>query len=339
MFAVALGGLVINLFAKGDLRYLEDGHAIPAQVLEVVRAPSHIVNGVVTHYGIHVNLSILPQMLPKGMPVDHTNWLVKVCDDPGIEIKTPKFRPGDWVAAVYLPENFSNSLKIYECLDIHPDGGMQAVRPDVLSKAFSKQRYVLIFTACAIAAGYLIAGLATRGFYTPLEFRFSETMLPTIVLAAVIGTSILYLLANCQVEQVAAPHETSVNMNPSFRERVGDGGLFLLILGSYLMSLLASQGMLQAANAWLDSGEARPVPAVVTAIKPDPWLGGLIKSYEVWLACEPLDVADHRIRVNGEAGEQLFTETRNAWASGNTAASRLRVRPGAFGWAWVQGID
>ena len=215
----------------------------------------------------------------------------------------PRLDVGDYATAVYIPgKDVESSLRLYAFLDVSPRTNIRAGQD--AGSAASQALYIVAVFALAFV---LLGSVYAIERYAPLDA-------PPLPIALAAATGGLVMAA------IFVAHARWQNESRAFRQLLGPAivGLFVGGMGGGGGSLLL--------NAWLDRGPARTVPAEIVEFWTTTY-NFVFRSYSI----------EYRLD-NYPKSEKLLTTLEHMHEFRGPEAV-VKIKPGAFGWEWVESIE
>jgi hypothetical protein len=313
---------------SGPYRYVREGVPVVAKILGLEKAVSRIVNGVPASYAIWAAVAL------RHPERDDVVTLRLKSNDFSASAKDryeAPHRVGDYVTAVYLPGRFEKSLRLYSFLELSPRVCLRRA-----ATASSPWATALGVLALVLLFAVLFANVYAFGRYQPLDFEYGRALVPMAAGGLVLGGGMLAgLYGHHRREQTKAVQRsrqarTRGGAVESTAPFLGTGPYrwiigAMVVLGAPLLGALTALCWCFLANAWLDTSEARAVPAKVESMTQTTHallfreyeiefsLAGSAKKHELWSTPDELDA--------------FTSDSAVAW-----------VREGRLGWPWVARI-
>lgn len=315
----------------GRRRWVRDGTPLVTQVLELVKAPSQIVNGTPTQGRFTATVVFAhPDTGVRAvaeLSSDDFSW------DAREQYETP-FRVGDYATALFLPGQLEKSLRLYAFL------GLRAEHQLRRAPAHAEQRSPWLAAAgiagIALLFTMLVGALLAYGLYEPIDFDYWRAAVPSAVGAIVLGAGLfaaLWQLHRSQLRRSAEHNRRAladggaVELATPFLGSGTHGGIVrvAVVLGAPLLGGVLTLCGLFFANAWLDESAPRREPVRIEQLVTTTH-GFVLRQYQI-----EYSFADTQAR-----GRLLSTPEHMATLTGEPAVAL--VREGAFRWPWVAAI-
>ena len=172
----------------GRRRWVRDGSPLVTQVLELVKAPSTIVNGTPAQGRFTATVAFMhPETAVPSLAQlesDDFSW------DAREQYDTP-FRVGDYVTALSLPGQFEKSLRLYAFLGLRAEHELR--RQQAAHRSSPWVVAALLFGVAALFTG-LVGGCVAYGLYEPIDFAYRRAALPSTVGAIALGGGLIACL-------------------------------------------------------------------------------------------------------------------------------------------------
>ena len=316
---------------RGPFRYVRDGLPLAVRVLEVVKAPTAIVNGQPTTHGF---VAMVGYRHPEtGEPTvvaiksnDFSSSRKEAYDTP--------FKVGDDVTAVYLPGRLAKTLRLYAFLELSPDVNLR-LRPSARTPTSPVKIAALVVAIPALFLA-LLANLYAFGRYQPIEFAFPQAVVPAVTGALLLGGGLFAALYfGHRAEQGRIRERALAALATGKAVEVGTPfmghGLrawvlrVVVVAGSLLLGGLTAVCWCFMANAWLDRSPSRPVPATIVGMTMTTHTF-LFREYEL------------EYRLEGSAEKKKLLTTPQHLSGLRDRQAVAHVRDGRFGWPWVETV-
>lgn len=326
----AAGAYVAYARRRGPFRYVREGLPLAARVVELVKAPSTIVNGAAS---THAFTAAIVFRHPDTGEV--TAAQVKSGDFSSArkDAYEAPFKVGQDVTAVYLPGRLETTLRLYAFLDLSPDVNMTARKADAAASPWKTAALI-----AAIPAFFLVlfANVYAFGRYQPVQFAFAQAAVPVVAGGLLLGGGLftgLYLAHRREQDEIgrraarAQAEGTAVETGTPF---VGHGlhGWVLrgvLAIGAPFLGGLTALCWCFMANAWLDGSAPRPVAATVERMTMTTH-AFVFREYEL------------EFRLEGSTGKHELLTTPEHLSQFADDHAVAYVRAGRFGWPWVETV-
>ena len=337
LLALAAIGKLKERFAAGPYRYIREGRPLVARVVELVKGPAAIVNGQASRYAFTAVIEFSDPAT--GVVVRRD---VKSSDFMDKNAYQTSFRVGDYVTAIYLPNQYPASLRLYGFLDLMPDLGL-IPRQKGNETTQGNKKSTLWSTLLGVAAifGLFLAlfwNLYAYGRYQPIAFEHRLAMWPMIAGAVILGGGLFLGLwlnergtrrlrreRNALAE--AAGEAIEVGATTPFQQR-GLHGWFLKIIlpfGSLLLGALTALCWCYTINACLDTSAPEMRPVVITNMTMTTH-SFLFRHYDIEYTVPP------------DASKMKFLTTPEHMMQFEGPLGIAEVHRGYLGWPWVKDI-
>jgi hypothetical protein len=180
-------GFVQRFVVAGPYRYIREAMPLVARVLSLIKAPTLIVEGHPTTYAILAKIEFRNPDSGQLQTADakSTDFASSVRSE-----YTTSFKVGDYVTAVYFHGDFAKSLQIYSFLDLMPDVGLVRRNDRQTQWGYVWKIPGLILIVIGFL-GILFWDIIAFGRYEPLNFGFSQGLIPFAAGAVVLGGGLI----------------------------------------------------------------------------------------------------------------------------------------------------
>jgi hypothetical protein len=334
---IGIGSLALAAVSWADLslragraRWVRDGSPLVAQVLELVKAPSAIVNGNPAQGRFTATVAFEhPETAAAAvahLQSDDFSW------DAREQYDTP-FRVGDYVTALFFPGQFDKSLRLYAFLGLRAE---HELRRDRAKPSSPWVVVALLFGLATLFTG-LVGGCIAYGLYEPIDFDYGRAAVPIAVGAIGLGGALLaalWLMHRAQVRKSAEYNRRAIESGAAIELTtpfLGSGahGWIVgtaVVLGAPLVGGVLTLCWLFFANAWLDESEPSSEPARIENLVMTTH-GLVFREYQI----------EYELSASGARGKLLSTPEHMATLASPDAVAL--VRAGALGWPWVESIE
>jgi hypothetical protein len=316
----------------GRRRWVRDGSPLVAQVLELVKAPSAIVNGTPAQGRFTATVAfVYPETAVPAvaqLQSDDFSW------DAREQYDTP-FRVGDYVTALFLPGRFEKSLRLYTFLGLRAEHELRRE----LHRAKPNSPWAVAALLVGLAALFtgLVGGFIAYGLYEPIDFDYRRAAVPIAAGAILLGGALLaslWLLHRAQVRKSAEHNRRALESGGAIELAtpfLGSGAhgwivRIAVVLGAPLVGAALAVCWLFFANAWLDESAQRREPVQIENLVMTTH-GLVFREYQI----------EYALSGSGARGKLLSTPEHMATLT--SADGVALVRAGAFGWPWVEAIE
>ncbi|HET6883239.1 MAG TPA: hypothetical protein VFI31_23920 [Pirellulales bacterium] len=331
LLAMAAFAMLKDRFTAGPYRYIREGQPLVARVVELVKAPALIVNGQASRYAFTAVIEFCDPLtgVIATYPAKSSDFIDK-------NAYQTSFRVGDYVTAVYLPNQYPTSLRLYAFLDLMPDLGLIRRQKGAEKKTVWSMLLgvVLIF---GIFLG-LFWNVYAYGRYEPIAFEHRLAMWPMIAGAVILGGAMFLGLwlherrtqrrrheRNALAE--AAGEAIEVGEASAFQQG-GLHGWFLKIIlpfGCLLLGAATALCWCFTINACLDTSASEMRPAIITNMTMTTH-SFLFRHYDIEYTLPP------------DASKMKFLTTPEHMAQFAGPAAIAEIHQGYLGWPWVKNI-
>jgi hypothetical protein len=329
--ALAVLGTVAYVLAselRKVRRYIEVGEVGLARVVDLVKAPVLIYNGVPSMYAFLARLELPNESGELGhVDVQSRQFSADAKD----RVHTP-IRVGELVPVVWLPGKKETTVQIYDFLEATNEHALVRERR---SESASLARLLATIAAMILLFFVLFWNLYAFGRYQPLEFDFARQIWAPFGVAAGIVTFGLILglrshlrknrLKNEQNAQALASGE-AVEAPATWDWRTRALMLFVALPGLYLLAGLTLLLWCFTANSLLDNSPPQRVPVQITEMTQTTH-NFLFRHY------------DMKFRRLGEEKDHSMLTTPEHLDQFVLPVGMAVVRQGRFGWPWVETIE
>lgn len=331
LLAMAIFGKLKDRFTQGPYRYIREGQPLVARVVELVKAPTVVVNGQASRHAFTAVIEFSDPVtgVTARIPAKSSDFIDK-------NAYQTSFRVGDYVTAIYLPNKYPASLRLYAFLDLMPDLGLvRRQKGDEQKSAWWTLFGVVLIFGMFLA---LFWDIYAYGRYEPIAFDHRLAMWPMIAGAVILGGGFLVGIwlherrsqrlkreRNAQAE--AAGEAVEVGESTPLEQR-GLHGWFLKIILPFGCLLLGAGTALCwcfTINACLDTSAPEMRPALITEMTMTTH-SFLFRHYDIEYMVPP-DTAKMTFLTTPEHMEQFAGPVGLA-----------EIHQGYLGWPWVKDI-
>jgi hypothetical protein len=305
-------------------RYIEEGDAAFARVTALKKTPVSIHEGQILTYAFVANVEIAD---PETGAVLQLELKSRDFSSSKKDRVSCAFRVGDYVPAVWLPNQFGTTLQLYDFVEITPEHAL------VFEEETATVSQVVLTVFGVMAFFFVIFwSVYSIGRYAPIDFEFRQGVVPLAV-GAVLGIAAFISWHFYQqgvrrkvAERNAAALAAGEGVEVEQKRRAGWFWTLILALGSAFISGLAVLSWCYTANALLDRSPAKVVPVNIT---------GMVQVTHKFIFREyklkfrrPNDLKDHELMTTPEHLDTFIVPAGNA-----------QIRAGWLGWPWVETVD
>jgi hypothetical protein len=315
----------------GPFRYVRDGLPLAARVVEIVKAPTAIVNGTPSTHGFVATVVFRDPESGELVQADvKSNDFSSARKD---AYETP-FKVGDDVTALYLPGRLWKTLRLYAFLELSPQVNLRPRTRRASDDSPWKVAALLALVPALFVV--LFANVYAFGRYHPVRFAYRQALVPMVAGGLVLGGALfafLYLAHRSEQRALqrraleAAVAGTAVETGTPFLGRGLYGWTLRVIVaaGAPLLGAVTALCWCFMANAWLDRSPSRPEPAAIVGLTMTTH-ALVLREYEI----------EYRLAGSGETHKLLTTPEHCALFAGPRAVAS--VRAGRLGWPWVETV-
>jgi hypothetical protein len=317
---------------RGPFRYVRDGLPLAARIVDLVKTPTAIVNGVPSAHAFVASIVFHDLTTGELVPAQvKSNDFSSARKD---AYEAP-FKVGDDVTAVYLPGRLDTTLRIYAFLDLSPDVNLTP-RARV-AREQSPWKVAAMLAAVPGIFLVLFANVYAFGRYEPVAFDYRQALAPMIAGGVVLGGGLfaaLYLSHRSEQRELqrraleALATGAAVETGTPFL----GAGLYgwalraVMATGAPLLGAVTALCWCLMANAWLDRSPGQPVAARIER--------RLMKTHLFIFREYRLEY-----RLEGSPEKQSLLTTVEHLSRLDGPAAVASVRAGRFGWRWVETVE
>ena len=333
---LAAGASLSSLVRRGPYRYFTQGVPLPARIVRLELRTTVVVNGQPSTCGF---VALIEFRSPETGQIVYTETKSKDFSATLKNELTTSYRVGDYVTAVYLDSDPVGSLRLYGFLDLKP--GLGLIKRDQTGED-SPLKIILLVGVIFFFFGILFWNVYAYGRYEPIEFTSAQGVIPFAIGAVLLGGGLLGLLAwqgasekkktaerNRRAQELGEAVEVELDQKHAW---FGVQGLLIsliLIAGAILLGGLTMLCWCFSANAMLDRSPAEPRLVQIGDMIMTTH-SGIFREYTIEYQF-PEDIrADATRKLLSTPGHMMQFETD---------AGMAQVRPGRFGWPWVETIE
>jgi hypothetical protein len=325
---------VERFVVAGPYRYIRDGTPLVARVLSLIKAPTLVVDGAPTAHAILAKIEF--RNPDSGQlhtaEVKSTDFGSSVRDE-----YTTSFKVSDYVTAVYMHGDLAKSLRLYSFLDLMPDVGLVRRNDRQTQWAYVWKIPVLILVVIAFF-GILFWDIIAFGRYEPLNFGFSQGLIPFAAGAVVLGGGFIggiWLVKQKEARRrdernaaaLAAGEPLEVDPGSAWRGSGIKAWAFRLLLafGGALLGGGTSLCWCFTFNALLDRSPARIQPVQITEM--------LVTTHNFLFREYTM-----KFTLQGENESHSLLTSPDHLAAFQGNAGIAEIHSGRLGWPWVKTI-
>jgi hypothetical protein len=330
---VSLGSVVFHFFNRGPYRYVEDGVAIPARLIDIRVQPTAYHHGQTVGFKYAAAVEFTH---PDTGDVTETEVLSDQIAAGFIDQYEFTHKVGDTMSLVYLPGRFDKTRRLYSFLNLRTDTGL--IRKDKSVEAGgSAVKNVLIVAGVFGFIFTLCWNLYAMGRYRPIEWLTVSQGVVFGIGGVLLGGAMLWSVIRGQRTQrakIIAQNEAALATGGAIQSVPKSGGFsgwFLILFAAFGAMLLGGLTFLcwcWTLNAWLDGSPRQPRPVILTD-RIQTTHKGIVRTYEI------------KYRFVDEQGRELHEYATDpdemARLSGPVGVADLRA--GRFGWQWLNAIE
>lgn len=331
LLAMSCFAMLKDRFTEGPYLYIREGQPLVARVVELFKAATVTVEGQPSRYAYTAVIEVLDPVT--GVVARHSEKTSEFIDQSAYQTS---FRVGDYVTAIYLPNQYPASLRLYAFLDLMPGLGLVA-----REKGNEKNAVWTTLLGIVMFFGFFLAlfwNIYAHGRYEPIAFEHRLAMWPMIAGAVILGGGMflgLWLhgrrVQRRRLERnalaAAAGQAIEVGEATVFEQR-GLHGWFLKIvlpLGSLLLGGLTALCWCYTINACLDTSAPEMRPAIITNMTMTTH-SFLFRHYDIEYTIPP------------DASKMKFLTTPDHMAGFDGPLGMAEIHQGYLGWPWVKDI-
>jgi hypothetical protein len=248
-------------FRLGPYRYVRDGIPTVARILEIVKAPSVIVEGTPSQHAFNAIIEVRhagsdKPVLAQVKSFDFGTWRK--------DAYHTTYRVGDYATAVYLPNEFEKSLQMYGFLGLRTDLGVVYGRTPANSKRELWEIPLSIGVVCLFVGGLIWMAYVFQRM-SPVDFDFWKVAWPMAVGVVGAGTVAVmgaYFARRSEVSKLERRNREAVESGdaveadaPSLWKPTERKGWFILVLAGFGVLMLGGAfgvAVAFAVNGWGD---------------------------------------------------------------------------------------
>lgn len=321
------------LTKNGEVRkahaYVQHGKTGFAEVKQLLKSPTVVINGQPAHYAFHAELD-----MPHPASGESCQLEVKSRDfsaDLKDRIDT-RFRVGDEVPIVWMSGSFEETCQIYDFVELTPQSSL--VRQESTLRE-SLGKLVLAILVLVSLFSVLIWNLWAFGRYSPLDFDYATSGLVPLVLGGTIGFVACigcWLWSRHRQTKLAARNVESALKGQAI-ELTNENGLLhhigfnaVILAGSVLICSITMLCWFFTANALLDDSQPRIADASITELEQTTH-SFVFRDYKI------------HYRMDGVREDQEFLTTPQHLAAFDGQNATVKIRSGWLDWPWVEGVE
>jgi hypothetical protein len=328
-FGLALGVLGVAAYLvpreyRKACRYIEEGDAAFARVTDLKKTPVSIHEGQILTYGLVASVEIAD---PETGEVVERQLKSRDFSSSSKDKVRCAFRVGDYVPAVWLPNQFGKTLQLYDFVEITPEHAL------IFEEETTTLLQVVLTVLGVVGVFFVIFwSIYAIGRYAPIDFEFQQGVIP-LTIGAVLGIASFIgwhfyqqRIGRKITERNAEARAAGEAVEVEQKRRAGWFLTLILSLGSAFIGCLAVLSWCYTVNALLDRSPAKVEPVNIT---------GMVQVTHKFIFREyklkfrrPNDLKDHELMTTPEHLDTFIVPAANA-----------RIRAGWLGWPWVESVD
>ncbi len=321
-------------FSLGPYRYVRDGIPAVARILEIVKAPSVIVNGTPSQHAYNAVIELRragfdEPVVGRVKSFDFATWRK--------DVYRTTYRVGDYVTAVYLPKEFEKTLQLYGFLGLRPDIGVVYGRSPGNARRGLWEIPLSIGIICLFIGG-LIGMLYVFQRMSPVDFDVWNVAWPmaigAIAVSAIAAVATVFVrrseagkLERRNLEALESGDAIELEAPPVLNLSGPKGWFLMLVLAAGVLALGAALGasVAFAVNAW---GDESPHDQQIVEIEGlySETHSGIFRQYFAKYFL-PDSKKTENFYTSPEALERITTNI-----------GMMETRGGRLGWPWVYAI-
>ena len=316
---------------KKARKYIEQGEVALARVIEMVKAPVLVQDGIPTTFAFLVRIEV-----PAASGADGVQM---------VEVKSPmfgvseknrvatRFRVGDLVPVVWLPGKMEKTIQIYDFLEATDEHSLVRAKADTGTVALIKLAGGIAFLILFFFA--LFWNVYAHGRYQPLDFDYPRQGWAPFAIAgvlaivgAVIGLRTRAKRKHEEQERMTRSVEAGEAVEVPYAWGLGTWAFMvgLIFPGTILLGGMTMLCWCFTANALLDDSAAERTPVEITEMT-ETTHNFVLRHYDMKFK-KLGEEEDHGLLTTPEHMEQFAAPLGMAV-----------VRKGWLGWPWVETVE
>lgn len=329
---LGIAAYLSNLVRLGPYRYVVEGIPLPVRIRTLELRPTSIVNAQPATYRFFASVDFPDPVTGTLRSVETSSNDFSAGAKDGL---TTSYRVGDYATAVYLAEDFEQTLRLYGFLDLNPAIGL--LRRDG-SDSGSVFKLALLMLAIVGFFGILAWNIYALGKFQPVRISARELVVPIVLGAIGLGGGLLGFLVleqrNARIRRSQRNAEATAQ-GEAFEPPVAKSGWFgshgvgmglIIIAGSLLLGGLTAVCWAFTANALLDRS-----PAAYRPIQVD----------ETVSVTHNMIFREYKVEyhfLKGDQAKQSHLSNPGEMAGLGGQVAFAEVHSGLFGWPWVKSL-
>jgi hypothetical protein len=314
---------------KKATRYVQQGQAGFGRVIEIVKYGSVIVEGQTTAYAFQVTLETLHPNSDQPVVIQVKSGDFSQAQKDRIDTR---FRVGDFVPIVWMPNQFEKTVQVYDFLELTDDASLNR---DAQVAAKPLWQMILTVVSCVLLFFALFWNLYAFGRYQPLDFDFVRNGGLSFVAGGAFGlilAACMWLSFRKQHKQTELRNAEAAAAGKAIELERRRGVVRQLLFGSVILAgsiLLAGVTFLCwafTANAMLDRSGAKDVPVQISEMIQTTY-SFVFRDYKF------------KYRRPGKQKDDELLSTPEHLSEFELPIGVAKVRSGYFGWPWVDTIE
>jgi hypothetical protein len=326
-------GAAVEYFRAGELKaaanYIRNGHAAFGRVVELIKCPTIVVNGQPTMHAFQAFVQVInPQTdLPVLVQVKSRDFRTDIKD----QVRT-RFRVGDCVPKVWLPNRFDETLQIYDFLELTPEASLQRVESP---QQMSLWQIIALVVFIPVFIFALFWNIYAMGRFSPLEFDYLRAgAAPFCIggLLALLATILFWLAARRKRREIEQRNVASSATGDAIEIPYQAGAIrsflfaIVIVAGAVLLGGLTFLCWCFTANALLDQSPRHAEAVQIT---------DMIQVTHSFLFRE----FKLKFRRAGRDRDDSMLTTPDHLSQFDVPLGNAQIRSGWLGWQWVETIE